>query len=112
MIKVQDLKDSLPLKLLTENINLDNEIAGCYIGDLLSWVMANAKNKDVWITVMGNVNAIAVATLLNISCIILADGAALDDDAKEKAISQNIPIFVTDLNSYEISIKISKLLES
>lgn len=112
MIKVQDLKDSLSLKLLTENVNLNDEVTGCYIGDLLSWVMANAKSNDVWVTVMGNINAIAVATLLNISCIILADGATLDNDAKEKAISQDIPVFVTDLNSYEISIKISKLLES
>lgn len=111
LIKVQDLKDSLSLKLLTENVDLNSEITGCYIGDLLSWVMANANSKDVWITVMGNINAIAVALLTNISCIILTDSASLDSEAKEKAIEQGIPIFITDLNSYNIAIKISKLLE-
>lgn len=112
LVKVQNLKDSLPLKLLTENTNLSSEITGCYIGDLLSWVMANANNKNVWITVMGNINAIAVAALTNISCIILAENASLDEDAKAKAIEHNIPIFVTDLNSYNIAVKISKLLET
>lgn len=112
MVKVQDLKDSLPLKLLTENTNLNSEITGCYIGDLLSWVMANANNKNVWITVMGNINTIAVAALTNISCIILAENASLDKDAKSKAIEHNIPIFVTNLNSYNIAVKISKLLET
>ena len=112
LVKVQNLKDSLPLKLLTENTNLSSEITGCYIGDLLSWVMANANNKNVWITVMGNINAIAVAALNNISCIILAENASLDEDAKAKAIEHNIPIFVTDLNSYNIAVKISKLLET
>ena len=112
LIKVQDLKDSLSLKLLTENVDLSSEVTGCYIGDLLSWVMANANSNDVWITVMGNINAIAVASLANISCIILAENASLDDNAKEKALEQGIPIFVTELNSYNIAIKISKLLES
>lgn len=112
LVKVQNLKDSLPLKLLTENTNLSSEITGCYIGDLLSWVMANANNKNVWITVMGNINAVAVAALTNISCIILAENASLDEDAKAKAIEHNIPIFVTDLNSYNIAVKISKLLET
>ena len=112
MIKVQDLKDALSLKLLTENVDLNSEVSGCYIGDLLSWVMANANSKNVWITVMGNINAIAVAALTNISCIILTESASLDADAKEKAIEQNIPIFITDLNSYNIATKVAKLLES
>ena len=42
----------------------------------LSWVMARAQSGNVWITVMGNVNAIAVATLTDVSCIVLTENAA------------------------------------
>lgn len=39
------------------------EIAGIFTGDLLSWAMGRAKEGDAWFTVMGNVNAVAVAAL-------------------------------------------------
>ena len=32
----------------------DNPVEGCYVGDLLSWVMARAQSGNVWLTVMGN----------------------------------------------------------
>ena len=63
---------------------IDKEITGCYIGDLLSWAMSRIKTGDVWLTVMGNVNAIAVAVLSDAACIILTDAAALDEEAKEE----------------------------
>lgn len=62
----------------------DNQADGCYVGDLLSWVMARAQSGNVWITVMGNVNAIAVATLTDVCCIVLTENAALDADAAKK----------------------------
>ena len=54
----------------------DNQADGCYVGDLLSWVMARAQSGNVWITVMGNVNAIAVATLTDVCCIVMTENAA------------------------------------
>ena len=81
---VHQLKESLELTVLVEQ-EIDKEITGCYIGDLLSWAMSRIKTGDVWLTVMGNVNAIAVAVLSDAACIILTDAAALDEEAKEKA---------------------------
>ena len=54
------------------------EIAGIFTGDLLSWAMGRAKEGDAWFTVMGNVNAVAVAALADCACIVLCHGAALD----------------------------------
>ena len=42
----------------------DREIKGCYIGDLLSWVMGRAEADNVWITIMSNINIAAVAAAL------------------------------------------------
>lgn len=89
----------------------DNQADGCYVGDLLSWVMARAQSGNVWITVMGNVNAIAVATLTDVSCIVLTENAALDADAAKKAEMQGIPVYGCTANSYETAIKVHQLLQ-
>lgn len=79
------------------------EIGGCYIGDLLSWVMGRAKADDLWITVMGNVNAVAVAVLADVSLIVLAEGAQLDGEARQKAEQQGVTVLQTSKPAYEIA---------
>ena len=106
---VQKLIDELNLKTLVEG-DLDREVTDCYIGDLLSWVMGRAPADSAWLTVMGNINSIAVATLADVSCIILVENAALDADAKKKAEMMDVTILLTEENSYSLAVKISKLL--
>lgn len=109
MISVEDVKNILPCEVVVGN-NLDlREVKGCYIGDLPSWVMDSANQKDIWVTVLGDVNSIAVAKLADISCIILADNSQIDINARQKAIEQGIPIIKTHLSSYKVAIKIYKL---
>ena len=55
------------------------EIDGVYIGDLLSWVMGRAQMDNAWITIMTNVNVIAVASLADTSCVILAEGVEMPE---------------------------------
>ena len=52
----------------------EKKIDGVYIGDLLSWVMGRAKADDAWITIMTNINVVAVASLADTACIVLAEG--------------------------------------
>ena len=61
----------------------DREVTGCYIGDLLSWVMGRAAADNAWITIMSNVNILAVASLADASCIILSEGVTVDDEIIE-----------------------------
>ena len=82
---VHQLKESLELTVLVEQTT-DKKITGCYIGDLLSWAMSRVQAGDVWLTVMGNINAIAVAALSDAACIILTDAAALDEEAKDQLV--------------------------
>ena len=106
---VQNLIDELNLKTLVEG-DVDREVTDCYIGDLLSWVMGRAPADSAWLTVMGNINSIAVTTLADVSCIILVENAALDADAKKKAEMMDVTILLTEENSYSLAVKISKLL--
>ena len=81
---VKEFAERLNLKVMIEG-EMDREITGCYIGDLLSWVMGRAPEDSAWLTVMGNINSIAVATLADVSCIVLVENAALDENAAQKA---------------------------
>lgn len=103
------LCEALNLKVLVE-VQADADVSGCYCGDLLSWVMGKAKTGDCWLTVMGNINAIAVAVLTECACIILTENAPLDEPARLRAIEQGVPIFQTELSSYKIATEISKLI--
>ena len=78
--------------------------------DLLSWVMGRAPADSAWLTVMGNINSIAVATLADCACIILVENAALDDNAREKADMHGVNILTTPMNSYKLAVEISKLI--
>ena len=40
----------------------EREIEGGYCGDLLSWVMGRADSGSAWVTIMSNINIVAVAS--------------------------------------------------
>ena len=108
---VKELNEALNLTYLCgEDVAHEKEIDGCYCGDLLSWVMSRAEPGNIWLTVMGNVNSIGVAVLADISCIILTENAALDEDAKRRAAEQGVVIMTTEKNSYTLASEISKLI--
>ncbi len=108
-MKVNELKDKLKLEELTMG-DPEAECTGCYSGDLLSWVMSKADAGDIWLTVMGNINAVAVSVLCDCACIILTENAALDDAARAKAETQGVTVLRSDKNAYQLSVEISKLI--
>lgn len=109
---VSEIIEPLGLRIAAGSDALCKEVSGCYIGDLLSWVMSHAQCGDAWITVMGNINAIAVASLTECACIILADSATLDDDAREKADSIGVAVLSSDRPAYDIAVGLSRLIKA
>lgn len=107
---VNELVSLLNLEVLAGTDALNNKITGGYCGDLLSWVMGRASEGDAWITVMGNLNAIAVGVLADVSCILLADSSVLDDDAKNRADGQGLPVLRSSMDSYSLCKGLSKCL--
>ena len=88
----------------------EREIVGVYIGDLLSWVMGRAQMDNAWITITTNVNTIAVASLADTSCVILAEGVEMEDDLVETARTKEVNILRSSLPIYETAVQLSKLL--
>ena len=89
----------------------DREITGGYGGDLLSWVMGRAKSGDVWVTIMSNMNVIAVASLTDVACVLLSEGVGMDsEDIVKKATLQGINILKTNMDTFSACAELSKLL--
>ena len=87
----------------------DKEISGAYIGDLLSWVMGKAESGNVWITIMTNVNVVAVATLTDVACILLTEGVVPDGGVLDTARAKGVNILTTSLTSYEAAVRLAGL---
>lgn len=88
----------------------DRAVEGAYCGDLLSWVMGRAQSGDAWITIMSNLNVIAVASLSDVACVILAEGVALDEDAKKAAEEKEINILMSEKSAYQVAVMLGSLL--
>lgn len=84
----------------------DRVIEGGYIGDLLSWVMSKAESGNAWITIMSNANICAVATLTDVSCIILAESVELDESIRALAEEKGINILSSELSAFELAAKL------
>ncbi len=107
---VKDIIESEFFEVLEEGTSTGNEITKPFCCDLLSVAMGRAPEGGAWVTVMGNMNTLAVASLTDTACIILAEGAILDEQAKLKAKEQGISVFRTELPIYEAALWIDKRL--
>ena len=89
---------------------LSGEVKGCYCGDLLSRVMAGAPEGSAWITIMGNVNAVAVAMMTGTACMILAEDVRPAPEVVEKALQKGVAILRSSRTTYELAVKIHEVL--
>ena len=78
------------------------QIDGCYIGDLLSWVMANGSEGMAWITVQTHMNVIAVASLLDFACVIIPENLPVEAPIIKKAQDEDIIILSSSMTAYEL----------
>jgi len=101
-MKLQEITDSLHLRTETPSVNLNSEVTGAYVSDMLSDVMGNAKEGFLWITIQVHLNIVAVASLKNFSGIILVNGRVPAEDTLRKAIEENIPILSTHLSAFDL----------
>jgi hypothetical protein len=91
----------------------DLPLTGAYTSDLLSDVMANAKEGGALITIQAHKNTVAVATLVNITLIILCNNRPVqDDDMLEAAREEGIAVIRTKENQFTVSGKLYEALNN
>jgi predicted transcriptional regulator len=109
-MKITDIVTGLNLKVISGHNGLTNEITGGYVSDLLSDVMGNAKEGQVWITLQTHQNIIAVGSLKDLSAIIIVKGLVPEADTIEKSNIENIPVLSTELDTFNMTGRLFDLL--
>ena len=108
-MKVNEIIESLELKLITGETLLEREVKGGCVGDLLSVVLGKAAEDSIWVTVQSHINIIAVASLVDIACIIVSEGFTIDEDAVKKAVEEDIILLSSKKSSFELCVELGKL---
>lgn len=100
-MKVREIVGELEWKVLAGEGYLDKEVGGGYVADLLSCVMAGAEANDLWITLQTHANIVAVASLLGIAAIVVAEGAQVPEATLAKADEQEMAVLSSPEPVYE-----------
>jgi hypothetical protein len=109
-MNLQEIIATLDLELLTEEKEFSSiELHSGYASDLLSCVMAGAQNQDLWVTLMSHMNIVAVAALLDLSAILVTEGARPDTATIEKANQQGVTLLLTPSPTFEVVGKLWEL---
>ena len=107
---VKELVDRQIFRVVNLGEELDREVTKVFCCDLLSIAMGKAPADGAWVTVMGNVNTIAVATLADVSCVIMAEEVSLDEVARARAKEQGVTVLATEEPVFEAALKVHQLL--
>lgn len=98
---VKQLVEALSLREWTV-ADGEREITGGYAGDLLSWVMGRASEGDAWVTIMTNINVVAVASLADVACVLLAEGVNVPADVLAAAADKGVTLLGSEKPIYEL----------
>lgn len=110
-MNVRDIVNQLSLELKSTKGDLDREVKGCYISDLLSDVMANAKDGELWITLQTHPNIVAVAALKNLAGIIITNKRAPEEETLKKAEDERIMVAVSSSSTFELGGRLFTILQ-
>jgi len=100
---VADVAQAIAGSVVAAPEDAGNEVRGAYASDLLSDVMGNAQDGDVWITLQKHVNIVAVAQLKNLSAIVLIGGRQPNDDTLARAAEHRIPMVTTAYSAFDVA---------
>lgn len=100
----KELAERLELKSLTRMF--EKPVSGVYISDMVSDVIANAKAGNVLVTLQIHNNVIAAANLVDVSAIVLTRGRTLPAEAISLAERAEIPVFSTNMDSWQVATRL------
>ncbi|MBA4373051.1 MAG: serine kinase [Thermodesulfovibrio sp.] len=99
---LQQLVDSLSLEVLTEGADLMRGVSGGYVSDMISDVIGNAREGQVWITFQVHLNIVAAASLKGLSAIIMVNNRRPLPETLQRASEENVVIMTTSLPAFDL----------
>lgn len=100
-MKISDILNH-QYELMTDTKTSTNEFASFYATDLLSSAIKSANQHDVLITIISHQNTVGLAMMLDLSCIIIAEGKEISKMMIERANEEGIAILRTSLKTHEV----------
>ena len=107
-MKVKELIAQTNWQVLTK-LDLNQDINGCFVGDLLSFVMGNGEVNNVWVTIQGHINVVAVAALKEFSCVIICEKIAIPKGVIAKAEAEKVILISCELPVFDCVKKLIQL---
>ena len=106
---LRDVVKALDLEVIADTGPMDAEVTGGYVSDLLSHVMGKAQSGQIWITMQGHQNIVAVAALSGLAAVVVADGIEAEEQTIGKARDQEVVLCKTSLPVFEIAGRLYQL---
>ena len=101
-VTLNEIVQKLELEVRSGGSGLTGEVRGGYASDLLSDVLAHAREGDLWVTLQTHPNIVAVASLRSLGGIVLVNGREPEAETLQKAREEEIPLLVSKLPAFEL----------
>ncbi len=108
-MKTHVVLDELGLRVAAGEV--PEEFSGVYAGDFLSRAMSRVTEGDLWITIMNNVNVIAVASLAEAAAVVLAEGVTMDDSVLAAAEQKGVTVLLSERTVFELCAMIADIMK-
>ena len=102
-MKLKEIAEKLNLEVKVAVNNLEVEVSNGYVSDLLSDVLANSEENNLWITLQIHPNIVAIASMKGLSGIVIINGREPEEETVDKAKEKGIPIMVSRMTAFELS---------
>ena len=109
MTTLKHIAEALKLAVSVREDLLTRPVSGGYAGDMLSDVLAHAREGQVWITLQTHTNIVAVASAKELCGIIVVNGRTPEAATLQKAEQENIPILVSPHPSYDVVARLCEM---
>ena len=107
---VRELADTKKYRVVNLGDGAGRSIGKVFWCELLSIAMGRAPAGCAWVAVMGNMNTLAVASLADAACVILAEGMELDGASVKKAEEQGITVFASEEPVFDTALEIYRMI--
>ncbi|MEW5693729.1 MAG: DRTGG domain-containing protein [Candidatus Hydrogenedentota bacterium] len=108
-MKLKNIVENLKLNVIAGDSLLDREVSGGYVSDMLSDVIAHSSKGDLWVTLQTHLNIIAVASMKELSAILIVNNRRPDEETLKKAVDEKIPVLNTEMNAFQVVGKLYQL---
>jgi hypothetical protein len=102
-MKLKEIVEKMNLEVRVTINNLDTEVNNGYVSDLLSDVLANSEENDLWITLQIHPNIVAIASMKGLSGIVIINGREPEEETVKKAEEKGVSIMVSRMTAFELS---------